>query len=35
MADNFALLLTRRARAPDPALLDRLARWLDAQAGGD
>jgi hypothetical protein len=31
MADNFALLLTR-ARAPDPALLDRLARWLDAQA---
>jgi hypothetical protein len=33
MADNFALLLTRRARAPDGALLDRLARWLDAQAG--
>ncbi|HMG47055.1 MAG TPA: hypothetical protein VK614_06315 [Allosphingosinicella sp.] len=31
MADNFALLLTRRARAPDQALLDRLARWLDAQ----
>lgn len=31
MADNFALLLTR-ARAPDPALLDRLERWLDAQA---
>jgi hypothetical protein len=33
MADNFALLLTRRARAPDRALLDRLERWLDAQAG--
>jgi hypothetical protein len=33
MADNFALLLTRRARAPDRALLDRLARWLDAAAG--
>jgi len=32
MADNFALLLTRRARAPDRALLDRLARWLDEQA---
>jgi hypothetical protein len=32
MADNFALLLTRRDRAPDPALLDRLARWLDAEA---
>lgn len=32
MADNFALLLTGRARAPDPALLDRLARWLDAEA---
>jgi len=34
MADNFALLLTRPARAPDRALLDRLARWLDAAAGG-
>jgi len=32
MADNFALLLTGRTRAPDPALLDRLARWLDAEA---
>lgn len=32
MADNFALLLTRRARTPDRALLDRLARWLDEQA---
>lgn len=32
MADNFALLLTRAARAPDRALLDRLARWLDAEA---
>jgi len=32
MADNFALLLTGRARAPDPVLLDRLARWLDAEA---
>ncbi|HEV2815825.1 MAG TPA: hypothetical protein VGW40_01180 [Allosphingosinicella sp.] len=32
MADNFALLLTRRDRVPDPALLDRLARWLDAEA---
>jgi hypothetical protein len=32
MADNFALLMTRRARAPDRTLLDRLARWLDAQA---
>lgn len=32
MADNFALLLTRPARAPDRALLDRLARWLDAEA---
>lgn len=33
MADNFALLLTGRDRAPDRALLDRLARWLDAEAG--
>jgi len=32
MADNFALLLTRRDRARDRALLDRLARWLDAEA---
>jgi hypothetical protein len=32
MADNFALLLTRPARAPDRALLDRLERWLDAEA---
>lgn len=32
MADNFALLMTRPGRAPDRALLDRLARWLDAQA---
>lgn len=32
MADNFALLLTRRARAPDPAVLDRLAHWLDTEA---
>jgi hypothetical protein len=32
MADNFALLLTRRDRAPDRALLDRLARWLDEAA---
>lgn len=30
LADNYALLVTRRAEAPDQAVLDRLEDWLEA-----